>query len=124
MAAHGTKIRNILLELESMWDVHLSCIKAARHKTELWPEDRRSFLSVPHRAGPEECKVEKNEIAESFELKVIEPAQHEWASPSVLAQTNGGMLQVCVAYGELRALTCRVFYLIPVWTSASLHWEM
>lgn len=57
-----------------------------QHQIELEKTDHLTILSAPYRAGPKARGFEKQKINEMLVRDVVEPAQTEWASPTVLVR--------------------------------------
>lgn len=86
-----------MLELFSpMWDGHVGRITIAKHRIEMNTRDIRPINSAPYRVGPAARAFEKEEQAKMTKMRVIEPAQREWAAPTVLAHKKDGPLRFCV----------------------------
>lgn len=70
----------------------------AKHRIELTLLDIRPLNTAPYRAGPKARELEKTEIDKMHGMNVIESAQSECASLTVLALKREGSLLLCVDY--------------------------
>lgn len=103
-----------LYESANKWDRHLGTIKTVRHEIELNEPDDRPVHSGPYHASSAARKFQKDNIDKMKKMRVIEPAQTEWASPVVFYPINDGALGFCVDYRKLNSLTFRDVYRIPL----------
>lgn len=53
------KFVDVLLKFQSMWDIHLGCINAAKHRIERISECTKIIDKAPYRAGPEPREIGK-----------------------------------------------------------------
>ena len=106
------RVRKMLRKFARMWQGHLGELKVGKHRIELKP-DAKPVFSQPRRAGPAAREAETEEVRKMLDLKVIEPASTEWASPIVLAPKPDGSWRFCVDYRRLNDITVKDSYPLP-----------
>lgn len=96
-----------------MCDGYLRTIRTVKHRIDLEPPEVEVIHSSHYRAGPAASQLEKADIYKMLRMRVIEPAQTEWASPIVFVPKKDGTLRLCVGYRRPNVLTVRDSYTIP-----------
>lgn len=71
-------------DLSTIWNEHLRLTSAAKHRIDL-TEPRKLINQNPYCAGPRHRELEKTKADKLLSEEVIEPANTEWASPTVFA---------------------------------------
>ena len=106
------RARKMLKKFSKMLQGQLGELKVGKHRIEL-KHDAKPVFAQPRRAGPAAREAETAEVKKMLELKVIEPASTEWASPIVLAPKPDGSWRFCVDYRRLNDITVRDSYPLP-----------
>lgn len=80
----------MISEFDHMWDGHPGLIRAAKHIIQLTSDEVRPIHSALYRSGTPARQFEKAEVDKIFKMKVLEPAQTEWASQIAVAPKKDG----------------------------------
>lgn len=79
-------------------------ISVVKHRIDLDPENHRLEKCASYRVRPEARQFQEAEINEMLKMKVIKPAETEWATPIVFAAKKDGSLRFSVDYSKLNAI--------------------
>lgn len=89
-----SKFIDILTQLGSIWDGHTGQTSIGKDKIDLLPNSN-SVRSASYRAGITVQELHRLKIDKLFSQNVSQPAQTEWAAPTVIALEKDGALLFC-----------------------------
>lgn len=98
----------------SLWDDHLERFSVAKHRIHLNLPDAPPIHETPHRTGPQQQQLKKEETEQVLKFRVAEPATTEWASPTVVVLKKDKSLRLSVDNRLFNAETVRDSYLVPI----------
>ncbi len=111
-AADRDRLLALLAKYPKLYDGTMGGITVTQHAIDLVPV-AKACHTMPYRTGQEAREIIKFEVDRMLKMKVIEPAQSEWASPVVLVPKADGSRRFCVDYRRLNKLTIRDSYPLP-----------
>lgn len=100
-------------EIEKMWNCRFGQIHIAKTLNQIRVKTTKPVDYAPYRTVPKAREFERSNIYRMLEMKVVEPAETEWAAPTGLEPKNYGPFIFCVEYRKLNAVTEQDSYLIP-----------
>lgn len=118
---HREKFLQMIKQLKWMSDRHLALISIFEHRIKLMIGLEETLHCVRHPAGPKPWEVREGKIQKMPEMKVVEPAETEWAAPIVFAQKNGVSLTFRVDYRNPKAVSVHDYYPYHRWMRVSNH---
>lgn len=97
-------------EFQEMWDGCLGCIGMAKRHIELTATDIHPIIYVSYHPGPRAPELKKDEIDKMICINKVEPLQLEWALQITSFPKMAGLLQLCIDYKMLIAVTIKEAY--------------
>lgn len=93
-----------------MWDGHLRCSIASKHRIKLLENHTKPIYTAPRQAGSQTREFENVEIDEQLNQMVLEEAQTKWSKPIVFSPKKVKTHRFCVDFWKLITNTKRDSY--------------
>lgn len=93
-----------------IWDGPLDHIVKVKHLFDLTSPDVRPIHSAQYRAGRHVREFGRDGFEKLLKMKGINPAQTEWAAPTVFIPNKDGALRIRVDYQKFNVVTIRDSY--------------